>query len=475
MPSPVEIYSCSIQNRLGHTPTNRRLHTMIDLLLQAKSCENSPHFLIVVELGSLRTLNVRSEIPPVWCDQFFMAQIKPFSALRPEPSLAAQICELPYDVMSSAEARQMAQGNQLSFLHVSKPEIDLPASTDVHDDVVYAKGKENFEKLVAQGALKKDSQPCLYLYRQIMGNHSQVGIVAVASCEEYLQGVIKKHEFTRPDKEDDRVRHIEALNSQTGPVFLTYRATADVDQFIASQIVEKPEIDFTAKDGVRHSAWVISDPASIASLEGNFQRIPALYIADGHHRSAAAARVYKSRNGAGGSAWFLTVIFPHNQMQILPYNRVLKTLNGLTPETLLEKLDAIFIIKKEGAPKPTRKHELGFYLAGQWHTLNFRPTFAASSDPVEKLDVTLLQKFVLSPLFGIDDPRTSVDIQFVGGIRGTGELEKLVNSGDFACAFSMFPTSIEDLMTIADAGGIMPPKSTWFEPKLRDAMFCHMI
>lgn len=369
----------------------------------------------------------------------------------------------------------MAQGNPLSFLHVSKPEIDLPALTDVHDDSVYAKGKANFDKLISQGTLKQDSQPCFYLYRQIMGNHSQIGIVAVASCEEYLQGVIKKHEFTRPDKEDDRVRHIETLNSQTGPVFLTYRATAAVDQFVTSKIAEKPAIDFVAKDEVCHSTWVISDTASIKSLEGFFQQIPFLYIADGHHRSAAAARVYKTRKGADGSAWFLTVIFPHNQMQILPYNRVLKTLNGLTPKSLLEKLDAVFIIKKEGMPKPVRKHELGFYLAGQWHTLHFRPAFAGTNDPVEKLDVTLLQKYILSPIFGIDDPRTSTEIHFVGGIRGTDELEKLVNSGEFACAFSMFPTSIDDLMTIADAGGIMPPKSTWFEPKLRDAMFCHMI
>ncbi|MEO5802794.1 MAG: DUF1015 domain-containing protein, partial [Verrucomicrobiota bacterium] len=309
-----------------------------------------------------------------------MAQIKPFAALRPKPELAKQICELPYDVMSSAEAREMAKDNPLSFLHVSKPEIDLPASTDVHDDTVYAKGKENFDKLIAQGALKQDSQPCFYLYRQVMGGHAQVGIVAGASCEEYLQGVIKKHEFTRPDKEDDRVRHIETLNSQTGPVFLTYRATAGVDEFIAKKIADKPEIDFVAQDGVRHSAWVVSDAREIATLESEFQRIPFLYIADGHHRSAAAARVYKSRNGAGNSACFLTVIFPHNQMQILPYNRVLKNLNGLTPEALLQKLDAVFIIKENGTAKPLRKNELGFYLAGKWHTLNFRPQFATTTD-----------------------------------------------------------------------------------------------
>ena len=404
-----------------------------------------------------------------------MTQIKPFAALRPKPDLAPRICELPYDVMSSAEARQIAAENPLSFLHVSKPEIDLPESTDAYADSVYSKGKENLDRLIAEQALQQDGKPCFYLYRQIMEAHSQVGIVALASCEDYLNGTIKKHEFTRPDKENDRVRHIETLNSQTGPVFLTYRSVGQIDQFVKEKTAAKPEIDFVAGDGVRHSAWVVNDSSEIASLESEFKRIPALYIADGHHRSAAAARVYQARKGAGNSAWFLTVIFPHNQMQILPYNRVLKNLNGLTPETLLKKLDDVFIISESGSAKPGKKHELGFYLDGKWRTLNFRPKFAATSDPVEKLDVTLLQKYVLAPLFGIDDPRTSKDIQFVGGIRGTPELEKLVNAGDFACAFSMFPTSIEDLITIADAGGIMPPKSTWFEPKLRDAMFCHMI
>src|SRR5260221_1105126 len=304
-----------------------------------------------------------------------------------------------------------------------------------------------------------------------MGAHTQVGLVAAASCEEYLAGVIKKHELTRPDKEDDRVRHIEALNAQTGPVFLTYRAVREVDDLFGRKMALPPEIDFTAKDGVRHSAWVISDPGDISFIENAFARIDALYIADGHHRSAAAARVFLSRKGAGESARFLAVIFPHNQMQILPYNRVLKDLNGRSPEDLLSQLDAVFIIQEKGKPAPARKHELGFYLRGQWHTLNFRPQFAATKDPIDKLDVTLLQKFVLAPVFGIDDPRTSKRINFVGGIRGTAELEKLVNGGDYACAFSMFPTSIDDLMTVADAGGIMPPKNTWVEPKLREAMF----
>ncbi|HXS68166.1 MAG TPA: DUF1015 family protein [Candidatus Polarisedimenticolia bacterium] len=404
-----------------------------------------------------------------------MATLKPFAALRPKPESARNICELPYDVMSSDEAREMAAGNPLSFLHVSKPEIDLPAGTNVYAPEVYAKGKENFAKLLSEGALRQDTQPNFYLYRQIMGKHAQIGLVAVASCQEYLDGIVKKHELTRVDKEDDRVRHIETLNSQTGPVFLTYRAQPALDAFISKKITGQPDVDFTAADGVQHTSWVVNDPAQIKFIENEFARIPALYIADGHHRSAAAARVFQSRKGAGSSGYFLSVVFPHNQMQILPYNRVLKDLNGLSPQQLMEKLDGIFVIKSPGAATPTRKHELGLYLQGQWHTLTFRPRFAATTDPIEKLDVTLLQKYVLDPIFGINDPRTSTRINFVGGIRGSAELEKLVKSGAYACAFSMFPTSIEDLMTIADAGGIMPPKSTWFEPKLRDAMFCHMI
>jgi len=404
-----------------------------------------------------------------------MATIKPFAALRPEPGLAPRICELPYDVMSSAEARQIAAGNPLSFLHVSKPEIDLPPATDAYAPEVYAKGRENFQRLIARGALRQDPQPCFYLYRQIMGKHSQAGLVAAASCEEYLQGIIRKHELTRPDKEDDRVRHIEALDSQTGPVFLAYGASQAVDGFVARKTAEPPNIDFTAADGVRHTAWVIADAAGIRFIEAEFSRIPRLYIADGHHRSAAAARVFQKRKGAGESASFLSVIFPHNQMQILPYNRVLKDLNGLSPAQLVEKLAGVFELSRPGTATPARKHELGLYLDGQWHTLRFRPQLTAATDAIDTLDVTLLQKHVLEPLFGIADQRTSKRINFVGGIRGTAELEKLVNSGDYACAFSLFPTSIEDLMRIADAGGIMPPKSTWFEPKLRDAMFCHLI
>jgi len=404
-----------------------------------------------------------------------MANLKPFAALRPKPELAAQICELPYDVMSSDEAREMATGKPLSFLHVSKPEIDLPAGTDLYSPAVYAKGAENFQKLISQGALKQDSHPSFYLYRQIMGKHAQVGLVAAASCEEYLANIIKKHELTRVDKEDDRVRHIEALNSQTGPVFLTYRASENFDAFVTKKISETPAVDFTGADGVRHTSWTISNAEEIKFVEEQFAQIPALYIADGHHRSAAAGRVFKSRNGAGHSGQFLAVIFPHNQMQILPYNRVLKDLNSLTPGELISKLEKVFETIRAGEATPKGKHQLGLFIEGKWHRLTFKREFIMGKNLIDGLDVTLLQQLVLAPIFGIDDPRTSKKINFVGGIRGTAELEKLVISGEYACAFSMFPTSIEDLMQIADAGGIMPPKSTWFEPKLRDAMFCHMI
>ncbi|MFZ1072500.1 MAG: DUF1015 family protein [Verrucomicrobiia bacterium] len=404
-----------------------------------------------------------------------MAAVKPFAAVRPKPELAEKICELPYDVMSSEEARQMAAGNPLSFLHVSKPEIDLPKEMNPYAPEVYAKGRENFQKLIHDGALKQDAQPCYYLYRQIMGGHSQAGLVAAVGCEDYLEGVIKKHEFTRPDKEDDRVRHIEALDSQTGPVSLAFRATKAVDEFIAKKISENPDVDFTAKDGVRHTSWTVGGANEIQFIETEFAKVPAYYIADGHHRSAAAARIFQSRNGAGNSGQFLAVIFPHDRMQILPYNRVLKDLNGWSPEQLQEILGTVFAVDPNGTPAPRRNHEIGLYLRGKWHTLVFRQKLLETDDPMEKLDVSLLQKHVFEPVFGIKDPRKSDRIQFVGGIRGTAELEKLVNSGEAACAFSMFPVNIEDLMTIADTGGVMPPKSTWFEPKLRDGMYCHMI
>lgn len=404
-----------------------------------------------------------------------MATLNPFAALLPQPALAQRICELPYDVMSSEEARHIAADNPLSFLHVSKPEIDLPPDTDLYSPAVYAKGRENFARLIQDGALTRDSQPCFYLYRQVMGTHSQTGVVASASCQEYLDGLIRKHELTRPDKEDDRVRHIETLDAQTGPVFLTYRAVPEIDAFVGQRSTLPPHVDFTTPDRVRHTSWRLDAPEDIRFLAQAFARIPYLYIADGHHRSAAAARVFQSRNGSGQSAGFLTVTFPHNQMQILPYNRVLKDLNQMTEGVFLSRLGTIFHFDPVGSPTPSRKHQVSLYLGGRWISLRFRPEFTASNDPRERLDVTLLQNLVLAPMLDIDDPRTSKRINFVGGIRGTDELEKLVRTGDYAAAFSLFPTSIDDLMSIADAGGIMPPKSTWFEPKLRDAMFCHLI
>ncbi len=389
--------------------------------------------------------------------------------------MAARICALPYDVMSSDEARAMSAGNPISFLHVSKPEIDLPQGTNVYADAVYAKGRENFDRLIEEGVLRRDSKACYYLYRLIMDGRAQTGLVAAAGCRDYDEGAIKKHELTRPAKEDDRVRHMEALDSQTGPVFLTYRAQPEFDEFVANVCEREPVVDFTAEDGVRHSGWTIDVDEEVEFVRATFAAIPALYVADGHHRSAAASRVNQARGGAGASDAFLTVTFPHDQMRILAYNRALKDLNGLDAAGLLEKLGAVFEIGSPGLAEPGAKNELGLYLEGQWHSLRFRRELAETEDPVAGLDVALLQDHVLGPVFGIEDPRTSERIDFVGGIRGTAELEKMVDGGDYACAFSMFPTSIEDLMAIADRGGLMPPKSTWFEPKLRDGMFCHML
>lgn len=405
-----------------------------------------------------------------------MATIKPFAAVRPDPKTAAQVCELPYDVMSTEEARGIAGENAYSFLRVSKPEICLPPGTDPHAPEVYEIGKRNFQALMSSGVLRQDPQPCLYLYRQVMGSHSQTGLVAVASCKEYLDGDIRKHELTRPDKEDDRVRHIETLNAQTGPAFLTYRAVPEIDDVVERLTAGTPAVDFSSADGVRHTSWVVIEPTDQEFLRTEFAKISRLYIADGHHRSAAAARVFQSRHGKGHSAWFLSVIFPHNRLKILPYNRVVRDLNGLTPSQFLAKLDEVFEV---GPPTrsatPQGKHEVGLYLAGQWRLLNFRSRLTNSSQAYDNLDVSLLQNHVLRPVLDIDDPRTSQRIQFVGGIRGSGELEKLVETGEYACAFSMFATSIDDLMEIADEHRMMPPKSTWFEPKLRDAMFCHLI
>jgi uncharacterized protein (DUF1015 family) len=405
----------------------------------------------------------------------YMAIVKPFPALRPAKDLAAKICELPYDVVSTAEAREIAAGNPLSFFHVSKPEIDFPPDADPHQPPIYSRGRNNFWHLMAIEALHPDPHPCFYLYRQEMGAHVQLGLVAVASCEDYQRNHIKKHELTRPDKEDDRARHIDILSAQTGPAFLTYRCRPSLQAFFGRLVSGPPEIDFVASDGVRHSSWTVANAEDIQKIEGEFAAIPTLYIADGHHRSAAACRVWQNRHGSGQSAFFLSVIFPHHQMQILPYNRLLGDLNGMNPEALLKRLAEVFEISPSAKPSPAAKHEVGLYLEGKWRSLRFHNQLISNDKPVKSLDASLLQDLVFAPIFNIQDPRTSERIQFVGGIRGLKELEDRVNSGKCACAFSMYPTGIEDLMNVADAHDIMPPKSTWFEPKLRDGMFSHLI
>ena len=369
----------------------------------------------------------------------------------------------------------MAKDNPYSFLHVSRPEIDLGPEVDAYSAAVYAKGAENLRLLMEKNALIQDPAPCFYLYQQILEDHRQIGLVAAASCEEYDSGSIKKHELTRPIKEDDRVRHIEALNAHTGPVFLTYRAVSEIDSFVDRASAAEPAIDYSATDGVRHTSWIIDSEEDISFLRDQFSSIECLYIADGHHRSAAASRVNLSRHGAGQSSQFLAVIFPHNQMQILSYNRVVKSLNGMTAEEFLSRLDSLFVIQSGGDGGCKKKNELGLYLRGKWDSFFFKCDRVKAESLMGELDVALLQNHVLGPLLGIDDPRNSTQIDFVGGIRGAAELERLVDGGDYKCAFSLYPTSIEDLMEIADANGIMPPKSTWFEPKLRDGMFCHLI
>lgn len=412
-----------------------------------------------------------------------MATLKPFRALRPVPSLAREICTPPYDVMSTEEARSMAEGHPLSFLRVTRSEIEFGPDVDSHSPEVYAHGASNLQKLIAEGSLTRDGQPCYYLYRQVMGTHSQTGLVAVASCAEYDAGIIKRHELTRPDKEDDRTKHIEILGAQTGPVFLTYRSEPAVDALLAAQTERAPDVDFVADDGIRHSAWVVRDGAAARAIEDAFARVPALYICDGHHRSAAAARVARARRQAdrqatGNEPWnyFLAVTFPHDQLQILSYNRAVTDLNGLTPEQVLSAVREVADIGPAPTDhKPTRKGETTMLLGGKWHLLRWKAALFAGKGPVDSLDVSILQEHLLTPVLGIGNPRTDKRISFIGGIRGTGELDRIVGSGDYAVAFAMYPTSLDELIAIADVSGLMPPKSTWFEPKLRDAMMVHLI
>ncbi len=412
-----------------------------------------------------------------------MSLIRPFAGLRPALSRAADVVAPPYDVLSSEEARARAAGKPWSFLHISKAEIDLPPATDPYNPAVYAKARENFDRLLKEGVLARDAEPYYYFYRLVMGSHTQVGVVAAASVAAYEAGRVRRHEFTRPDKEDDRVRQIDALNAQTGPVFLTYRHSEKIDAMAGIVTRGKPDVDVTADDGVRHTLWVARDRKLIKALTEAFEALDKLYVADGHHRSAAATRVANARKAANPTRtgeeaynYFLAVIFPDNQMQILDYNRVVKDLNGLAPEAFLKKLEEAFNVKPEaGAVKPAKAGEFGMYLKGQWYRLTIQPARVPANDPVKRLDVSLLQDHLLAPVLGIGDPRRDKRIDFVGGIRGLKELERRVDSGEMAVAFSMFPTSIHDMMAVADINEVMPPKSTWFEPKLADGLVSHVL
>ncbi|MEK7738088.1 MAG: DUF1015 family protein [Pseudomonadota bacterium] len=405
-----------------------------------------------------------------------MPLIKPFAGLRPSPGQASAVAAPPYDVLTSDEARVRAAGKPWSFLHISKPEIDLPPGTDPFAPQVYRKAAENLEKMLAAGILRRDPKPCYYAYRLTMGSHVQTGLVAAASVAAYDANRIRRHELTRPDKEDDRVRQIEALNAQTGPVLLAYPPAAAVDALLLQAASGTPDADVTAEEGIRHTLWVIRDAPLIADLSAAFDAMPALYIADGHHRSAAASRVAASRQGAGESGYFLSVIFPHHQMRILDYNRVVKDLNGLSEDAFLARLAQNFTVTPSAAQvKPARPGEFGMYLGGRWLSLVIDPSLIPNADPVARLDVSLLTEFLLGPLLGIHDLRRDKRIDFVGGMRGLGELEKRVECGEMAVAFALYPTQMEDLMAVADAGEVLPPKTTWFEPKLADGLVSHVI
>lgn len=400
--------------------------------------------------------------------------LRPFAALRPAPDRAAEVAAPPYDVLSSEEARDQAAGKPWSFLHISKAEIDLPAGIDPYDPQVYAKAAENLRKMVTAGVLRQDAKPTYSVYRLTMGEHVQTGLVGGGSVAAYDVNRIRKHEFTRPDKEDDRVRQIDVTNAQTGPVLLAHRQHSDLAAATAAAVAQPPAYAVTAEDGIRHELWVIEDDATIARITAAFDAMPAIYIADGHHRSAAASRVAgMRRTGAakGDEAFesFLVVTFPIEEMMILDYNRVVRDLNGLSVDEFLAALEPEFIIEPEDhQSKPTAPRQIGLFLQGQWYRLTVRNP--APEDPVARLDVSLLTDRLLDPILGIKDLRKDKRIDFVGGKRGLDELEKRVNSGEMAAAFAMYATTMEDLVAVADAGQVMPPKSTWFEPKLADGL-----
>lgn len=409
-----------------------------------------------------------------------MAVVLPFRALRPQPQLAGQVASLPYDVLNSSEARQAANGNPNSFLHITKSEIDLPDETDPYAAEVYEKARTNLAAFMSRDILFRENKSCYYIYRLTMQGKSQTGLVALSSIDEYEHNLIKKHELTRPEKEMDRIRHIKIAGAQTGNVFLAYRQQKDIDQLIENWVqVKSPVYDFTATDQIQHTIWVISDDQTIAALTELFAtQVPCTYIADGHHRAASAAKVRQNIEGTvpEGANYFLTTLFPANQLRILDYNRVVTDLNGHSIDSILAAVAAQFEIESCGAQKvlPEAPHVFGMYLGNQWYRLTSLPgTF--SDDPIGQLDVTILQNNLLAPILGIGDQRTDKRIDFVGGIRGLAELERRVNSGDMAIAFSLYPVTADQLFAIADSGQVMPPKSTWFEPKLRDGLLTHLI
>jgi uncharacterized protein (DUF1015 family) len=400
-----------------------------------------------------------------------MATLLPFRALRPSPADAERIAAVPYDVVSTDEARALAHGNPLSFLRVSRAELELPDNTDPYSDAVYDRAADNF-RMLKDASLVVEDEPSVYFYRLRMGSHTQTGLAACFSIDEYDRDVIKKHERTRRDKEDDRTRHLIALGAQTGPVFLTYRASADINDIANRQTAKTPLFDFEAVDGVRHTIWCVGGKERDA-LVAAFARVPALYIADGHHRAASAARARTELKGRGESGAMLAVAFPHDQVQILPYNRAVKDLGGLTPDSFLQAVRERFSVGA-GPAAPARRGEIAMYVNGTWQTL--KPKQAApASDPIGSLDVSVLQEQLLAPVLKILDVRTDKRIDFIGGARGTDALAQLVDRGKAAAAFSLFPVSVADLMAVSDAGAIMPPKSTWFEPKLRDGLLIHLI
>jgi uncharacterized protein (DUF1015 family) len=409
--------------------------------------------------------------------------IRPFAGLRPAPASAAAVVAPPYDVLSTDEARVRAAARPWSFLHISKPEIDLPPGTDPHALLVYAKAAENLQRMLREGVLARDPRPCYYVYRLSMGEHVQTGLVAAVSVAEYETNRIRKHEFTRPDKEDDRVRQIEALDAQTGPVLLAYPQAPRVDTVLQQVTTQPPHTDVEADDGVRHAIWMVSYPEVIAELTATFDAMPALYIADGHHRSAAAVRVAAARRrvnpshtGAENYNYFLAVAFPHHQLRILDYNRLVKDLKGLGLLEFQMRVAKHFSSRSsDTAVRPERHGEFGLYLRKHWYRLTIKPELAQPDDPVKRLDVSLLADYLLAPVLGIEDPRSDRRIDFVGGARGLSELERRVDNGEAAAAFSLYPTRMEDLMAVADAGRVMPPKSTWFEPKLADGLVSHVL